>query len=406
MSDYAENFGLRLRKLRTDKSAPMTQEKLAEKLGISPQAVSRWENGATMPDVPLIPEIAGIFGVTTDYLLGVDARSKNGQIKAIIARAMGESRSNSAKDAEEHRSALMRSIKVLREGLERYPGDFELTMELGHALSEYGITQNFAENGGGRAMFEEAISLMDHIVEKCADEDKRISAKLERVYLYGYLKRDDDVKKYAGELPLAYASRELALVEALNNTESVRAAAQECIPSCFNMMFGVTSTLQSLKNKNGEFVFTPDEQIEISYSFIRAYEAIYRDDCRTEWNSYLLTLAYLRIANVELRRRNVPEGIKALCRLTDIIMQPFEEPDRTGGISLFIHEPDTEQIRSASSIIAKNMLKLLNMDSRFDAARDDESFKKIVERLASAPSGEDNRCTTTVMTDDDSSNKE
>ena len=62
----------------------MTQEKLAEYLNISPQAVSRWENDAAMPDVSLLSVLANLFDVTTDYLLGVDISQKERDINAII----------------------------------------------------------------------------------------------------------------------------------------------------------------------------------------------------------------------------------------------------------------------------------------------------------------------------------
>lgn len=49
-----------------------TQEELSEKLGVSPQAVSKWENDVSCPDITLLPEIARLFGVTTDSLLGCE----------------------------------------------------------------------------------------------------------------------------------------------------------------------------------------------------------------------------------------------------------------------------------------------------------------------------------------------
>lgn len=53
------------------KRCGLTQEQLAEKCGVTPQAVSKWENDLTAPDIGLLPVLSGIFGVTCDDLLGV-----------------------------------------------------------------------------------------------------------------------------------------------------------------------------------------------------------------------------------------------------------------------------------------------------------------------------------------------
>ncbi len=65
----ANTIGRRIAMLRKEKG--YTQEQLAEMLNISPQAVSKWENDISSPDISLIPKIAEILGVTTDELLGV-----------------------------------------------------------------------------------------------------------------------------------------------------------------------------------------------------------------------------------------------------------------------------------------------------------------------------------------------
>lgn len=55
---------------RLRQESRLTQAQLAERLGVSYQAVSRWENETTYPDIELLPAIAALFGVTVDYLLG------------------------------------------------------------------------------------------------------------------------------------------------------------------------------------------------------------------------------------------------------------------------------------------------------------------------------------------------
>ena len=57
------------------KALGMTQEALAAKLGITPQSVSRWENGQSRPDVDMLPRLAAFFGITVDALFGYKAEN-------------------------------------------------------------------------------------------------------------------------------------------------------------------------------------------------------------------------------------------------------------------------------------------------------------------------------------------
>ncbi len=63
------NLGKEIKRLRLQHS--VTQEELAEHLGISFQAVSKWETGTTMPDIALLPKISSFFGVRIDELFSV-----------------------------------------------------------------------------------------------------------------------------------------------------------------------------------------------------------------------------------------------------------------------------------------------------------------------------------------------
>ncbi len=59
-------IGTNIKQLRQQKN--LTQDQVAEKLGVSYQAVSKWENNANTPDIALLPQIANLFGVTIDAL--------------------------------------------------------------------------------------------------------------------------------------------------------------------------------------------------------------------------------------------------------------------------------------------------------------------------------------------------
>ena len=62
------------------KQLGLTQEQLAEKLGVTAQAVSKWENDQSCPDITTLPQLAEIFGVTTDALLGREAPVREAEL--------------------------------------------------------------------------------------------------------------------------------------------------------------------------------------------------------------------------------------------------------------------------------------------------------------------------------------
>lgn len=63
----ANSIGTRIAEARKRKG--LTQDQLAEAMGVSPQAVSKWENDISCPDITLLPQLADYFGISVDDLL-------------------------------------------------------------------------------------------------------------------------------------------------------------------------------------------------------------------------------------------------------------------------------------------------------------------------------------------------
>jgi len=110
------------------REAGLTQERLAQMLGITVAAVSKWECGESFPDITLLPEIADILGVSTDRLLGYD-RYERKTVPAIIDSA-------DVAASEGNRNA---AIDILARALARYPGNIPLTFHL--ARHKFAATQ-------------------------------------------------------------------------------------------------------------------------------------------------------------------------------------------------------------------------------------------------------------------------
>ena len=82
------DIGGTIKKLRTDMG--ITQEEVAEYLGIPFQAVSKWETGTTMPDIALLPKIAEFFGVRIDDLFSVDHEDELKRVEESLSHRLSE----------------------------------------------------------------------------------------------------------------------------------------------------------------------------------------------------------------------------------------------------------------------------------------------------------------------------
>ena len=103
-----------LRPLR--QQAGLTQSALAERLGVSDRAVSRWENGDALPDVALLPPLAMLLGVSVDALLGVDSQRRQAAIDAALAACSAAMQQGNAPAA----------VAALRQALSAWPDEPEL----------------------------------------------------------------------------------------------------------------------------------------------------------------------------------------------------------------------------------------------------------------------------------------
>lgn len=116
-------IGQTIKALRTQRR--VTQETLAKDLYVTPQAVSRWENGSALPDITLLPALARFFGITVDRLLSWDREDADAAVQAIqqaFYRLMDEDPTAAE--------------QVLREGLRQYPGNEKLLGDLLYVLRQ------------------------------------------------------------------------------------------------------------------------------------------------------------------------------------------------------------------------------------------------------------------------------
>ncbi len=177
-------LGESIKRLRRESN--LTQEALAEFLGVTFQTVSNWERGESYPDITVLPEIAGFFRVSVDELLGVNKAADEDELKKLL-----EEHDNLTDDR-----LIKESIMKLKE---KYPNDFRVQLRyMGHLI----FFDNASENKG------KIISLYNNIQEKCTGDTVRICAKRFYIHFLELLSQEEnsgvtfsDCEKIIKEMP-------------------------------------------------------------------------------------------------------------------------------------------------------------------------------------------------------------
>ena len=184
------NLGEKIRELR--KRDGRKQEDLAKALGVTPQAVSRWEGNGGYPDMGMIPAIANFFHVTIDELFGYD-----------------NDRETKVREYNEQASLMMTKgektqeiITFLRKGLEEFPTESSLKERLGHALVFEGWKH---QEDKPNPYWTEAATLFEEVVDEIPAATESL------VNVYALLGQIEKAEETASKQPPIAMSRQILL---------------------------------------------------------------------------------------------------------------------------------------------------------------------------------------------------
>lgn len=183
-----ETIGKKIAALRKQHS--YTQEKLSELLGVSAQAISKWESGTTMPDILLLPVIADVFDVTIDELFGKNTQKKETLISFDAAtdvsyNAILESMARAWNNAEGGNGTVEQTAQNVKLNLQEHKESHSMILSYKnggvYANSKLGLVFN--------DRFEEANALLED--EDTASFLKLLSDSTVRKVLLYLLKHSD-----------------------------------------------------------------------------------------------------------------------------------------------------------------------------------------------------------------------
>ncbi len=264
-------LGENLKRLRTENG--LTQEYLAEVFGVSPQAVSRWENNGAYPDISLLPIIANYFDVTTDELLGVDIERKQQEINKII----------------EHNSVLRskgkskESISFLREKMILYPKSADISYQLAVSL--------YSDLCGNREKAEETLEEIISLIGKATQLDKGESyityaGKQLLCRVYEMQDKREEAYKIAIDMPSLWVSREVMLAHALQGDREINQRQH-------NLLTFMDLSINNLHHLSRK-MDSPEKSIELLEKAVKLAELLAGDDLK--FYSERVFKCYMRIA--------------------------------------------------------------------------------------------------------------
>lgn len=182
------HIGLKIKELR--KKNDMTQEKLAEYLNVSFQAVSKWETGVAAPDLSLIVPLSRLLGVSTDELFGI-SKEKEDPRMAQLREQWGDTWDS---------GDTAKRYEISKTAVKEYPGNFEFLIWLADSESSY-ADHNCDDSDDAKRHYENAVRYYEMIIEDCSDTKIKNDAIYGIVMNLPIIGRREEAVAYAKQHP-------------------------------------------------------------------------------------------------------------------------------------------------------------------------------------------------------------
>lgn len=342
------NIGENIKKYR--KSKDITQEVLAERIGVTYQAISKWERGDSFPDITLLPALANFFDISVDELLGCTEDVREKDIDRIITNL-------TTYDCH-YQGDEMR--KLVEESLKKYPGDFKLMAWYVYAW------QNKKP--------KKCIEVGEYLLEHCTIEEWRTFSRRNLVYAYKNAGYHEKAKRMAEELPGYYDTRDDVLVNILEGEDKLKHVQHKC----FNLAYEFWYDIRQIRH-----FYSAAEQIELFKKSNAIYDAIYEND--------MLPIKLVRkmrnfqgMAEAALSDDNVKAGLEYMEQAVNCAEIHDKLPKVVEVNSLLFNQhPYDRQWESSEYLVVSKELAydFENEDEFYASIRETERYKILLARL-------------------------
>ena len=298
-------LGQKIRELR--KRDGRTQEALAEALGVTSQAISRWEANGGYPDMEMIPAIANYFHVSIDELFGYssDREEKINHIleeadKALKNQGITFYQGSVSDDIE-------KSIDMLRNAAEEFPNEPKILLKLAESLHMWGYNKHgakgYCDDGGilnndieynsRNIYWTESLIAYEKVLKANPAPKEREIAICQMTPLYCKMGKFQEAKALAESQSSISICKEMLLPEATAGEEMARYQGERIMSLLQNLRLSVSGAISAKVE-----LHTSEYKQKITKSIINLYETIFVDG-RCGYYHRDLGHMYLNLANYE-----------------------------------------------------------------------------------------------------------
>lgn len=365
----AISIGMTIKTLR--KKRGLTQEQLAEYLGVTSRAVSQWERGRTAPDIAQLPILANIFEVSTDVLLGIDTGAKEKKITAALREA-----ENLAS-----RGYGLEAAELLRPRLKEYPDSCRLMKALMDALFKVEVN---LEGAAKKETIREMIRLGEKILETCTDDDIRHNTVQTLCIIYPEAGETDKALALAGKMPTHHCDMD-SLLELIYSSAQMGEERFRHIRYEFENLLYLLQTTLCFNNapfRDGTHPYTQEEMLLLREKYFAVME-IFFEDKKYGFYSCWLSARHFDQARAFAQLNRFDQAMIQLQAAADLAAEHDTRFDpKTGSYSCLLLRGQKYGAPSYGSPenCSMEMLKKIQ-DKLYDPIRRTDSFVKMEAQL-------------------------
>ena len=359
-------IGAIIKKLRTENN--ITQDTLATAIGVTPQAISRWESEGGYPDIELLPALADFFSVSTDELLGYKLSEREQEL-ADIKKEM---------DRLAEVGTVEERVAYARNAFAHFPNDYEVRDNLAVCLYHvWGETHD-------DALFKEIESLLRSVANECNDENTRYDAINTLIILYGEVNQPEKAKEWVNRLtPMKYC-RESALSFGIGdgNTKFYIQDEIDKLTDGLGLAIRNLALNDDLPNDSS----TWESKIEMLRISNQLYFMIYGDDLmfhhnRISFNHWLISTYQMALDKTE----EAMESLEKMCGHAVSYDMSYQNDHGKHFTSFLvdtqIYPEKSEDFHELTEHTHCYYLLDRLQHDRYDCIRQDPRFVSVVERL-------------------------